>query len=73
MTTLLSPTSPGFSEQISALNNAMANPPPRARMFGRAETQHIADMTFQELDASLNFGKGCGMTPFINLFTPLKI
>ena len=68
MTTLLSPTSPGFSEQISALNNAMANPPPRARMFGRAETQHIADMTFQELDASLNFGKGCGMTPFINLF-----
>ena len=68
MTALLSPTSPGFSEQMTAVNNALANPPPRAKMFGRADVSHVADMTFQELDASLNFGKGGGVTPFINMF-----
>ena len=73
MTTLLSLTSPGFNEQISALNDAMANPPPRARMFGRSDVAHIADMTFQELDALLDLGKGRGMTPFINLFKLLHL
>ncbi len=53
MTRLLSPSSEGFSEQISALNDALANPPPRPRMFGRSDVAHIADMTFQELDALL--------------------
>jgi hypothetical protein len=47
MTTLLSPSSEGFGEQIGALNNAIANPPPRAKMFGRTDLAHIADMTFQ--------------------------
>ena len=73
MTTLLSPTSPGFSEQISALNNAMANPPIRPRMFGRTDVAPIADITFQELDALLDLGKGRGMTPFINLFKLLHL
>jgi hypothetical protein len=68
MTALLSPTSPGFSEQMTALNNALANPSPRAKMFRRADVSHVADMTFQELDASLIFGKGGGVTPFINMF-----
>ena len=73
MTRLLSPSSEGFSEQISALNDALANPPPRPRMFGRSDVAHIADMTFQELDALLDLGKGRGMTPFINLFKLLHL
>ncbi|BDA45249.1 hypothetical protein COCOBI_07-0360 [Coccomyxa sp. Obi] len=73
MTRLLSPSSEGFSEQIGALNDALANPPPRARMFGRTDVATIADMTFQELDAFLNLGKGRGMTPFINLFKLLHL
>ncbi|CAL8461530.1 g1061 [Coccomyxa elongata] len=73
MTRLLSPSSEGFSEQISALNDAMANPPPRPRMFGRSDVAPIADMTFQELDALLDLEKGRGMTPFINLFKLLHL
>ena len=73
MTRLLSPSSEGFSEQISALNDALANPPPRPRMFGRSDVAHIVDMTFQELDALLDLGKGRGMTPFINLFKLLHL
>ncbi|CAL8461670.1 g1201 [Coccomyxa elongata] len=73
MTRLLSPSSEGFSEQISALNDAMANPPPRPRMFGRTDVAPIADITFQELDALLDLGKGHSMTPFINLFKLLHL
>ncbi|CAL5226253.1 g9098 [Coccomyxa viridis] len=42
-------------------------------MFGRSDVAHIADMTFQELDALLDLGKGRGMTPFINLFKLLHL